>query len=331
MRIRNANNTRRRSSTEIVSSGSGANRADASIAVVGSCNLDVVSYVISLPEAGETVRANRMVEYVGGKGVNQAVAAARSGARVTMVGAVGSDETAQQVRSTLVSSGVDISMLRTGTQATGTAYITVDGGGHNTIVYHAGANAEVTELTDDELAVISKCTMVLLQMELPTNVAISASAVAQEVGAQVLLTPAPVCELPGNLLRNVDLLVPNAQEAQQLTGESSPERSLSVLLERVPAAVITLGASGSLYRDRHHELIHVPTPAVDAVDTTGAGDTFVGSLSAALARGWLFEKALSWASAAAALSVRHMGGANSIPKFAEIASFVESWESRVDL
>ena len=309
---------------ETASSRRGSEIDDSSIVVVGSCNLDVVSYVNSLPETGETVRANHTVKYIGGKGVNQAVAAARSGAQVTMVGAVGSDEEADQVRSTLTSSGVDISGLRTCSQPTGTAYITVDAAGHNTIVYAPGANAEITELTDDEGALVSAGSIVLLQLELPTEVAIAASAIAHESGAQVVLTPAPVTELPASLLRNIDLLVPNAQEAYQLTGEVTPERSLSALLELVPAVAITLGASGSLYGDRRNGTIRVPTPTVDAIDTTGAGDTFVGSLSSALARGRLISEALRWASAAAALSVRQMGGANSIPTFTEIANFAES-------
>jgi len=297
------------------------------IAVVGSCNLDSVVYADRLPAAGETVQGQRLLEVPGGKGANQAIAAARAGGTVTMIGAVGDDAAGASVRASLREAGVDVSRLRTTSQRTGTAHIMVDSAGSNAIVIIAGANAEMADLTEADREVIAGSDVLLLQLELPMPALTAAAARAHRAGIRVILTPAPVRPLPAGLLGHVDLLVPNEAEARQLTGLTTVPAALEALLGRVPEVVVTLGADGCSYGQRAGYRAGVRAPVVPVVDTTAAGDTFAGALAVSLAEGNAPPEALSWATSAAALSVQHAGASPSMPHRAQIDAFARALAS----
>ncbi|WP_219417694.1 ribokinase [Pseudonocardia nigra] len=297
----------------------------ARVAVLGSTNMDLVVVVDRPPERGETVTGRRWFSVPGGKGANQALAAARAGGRVRMLGAVGDDDFGRQARGVLADNGVDTSALATSTEPTGTAHIVVDGGGGNAIVVVPGANGAVTELTDAHREAIVGSDILLLQLELPLPVVVAGAAFARDHGVSVVLTPAPVVPLPDELLAAVDVLVPNEPELAALTGGRDVAAGLTALLDRVGAVAVTLGERGCRYVTRGAEPVHVPAPQVQAVDTTAAGDTFVGAMAVALGEGRDAPEVLRWATAAAALSVQRPGASTSMPHRREIETmFLES-------
>ncbi|MFF9145290.1 ribokinase [Streptomyces sp. NPDC014861] len=298
-----------------------------SIVVLGSTNMDLVAYVRRAPQRGETVTGRSFRTIPGGKGANQAVAAARAGGEVAMIGAVGSDEFGYRLRDVLEHCSVDTDLLRTVEGASGTAHIVVDDEGGNAIVVVPGANATVTSLTHGDEALIDTADLLLLQLELPLSVVVAGAAHARARGVRTVLTPAPAQPLPPDLFDVTDLLVPNEHEAATLTGRSDPRAAALALLEAVPEVVVTLGSAGCLYAARGRDPLTVPAPRVRAVDTTAAGDTFVGALAVALGEGRPVPDALAWAGTAAALSVRREGASTSMPYRTEIESALGSPES----
>ncbi|WP_309055858.1 ribokinase [Streptomyces sp.] len=289
-----------------------------SIVVLGSTNMDLVAYVPRAPARGETVTGRAFRTIPGGKGANQAVAAARAGAEVAMIGAVGADDFGARLRANLEHCAVDTDLLRTTDGPSGTAHIVVDDEGGNAIVVVPGANATVTSLTHGDEALIGTADALLLQLELPLSVVAEGASTARRLGVRTVLTPSPAQALPPELLATTDLLVPNEHEATALTGLSDPVAAARALLRDVPEVVVTLGASGCLYAARGTEPVTVPAPRVRAVDTTAAGDTFVGALAVALGEGRPVPEALAWSQAAAALSVQREGASTSMPYRAEI-------------
>ncbi|MEU3407946.1 ribokinase [Streptomyces sp. NPDC006670] len=283
------------------------------IAVLGSTNMDLVAYVPKAPNPGETVTGREFRTVPGGKGANQAVAAARLGGEVVMIGAVGADEFGVRLRAALAGAGVETAALRTVEGASGTAHITVDDEGANSIIVIPGANGRVTGLEPGDDSRIGAADCLLLQLELPLEAVLAGARAARAHGVRTVLTPAPVRPLPPELLAATDLLVPNEHEAAALTGLTDPHRAAEALLREVPEVVITLGAAGSLYAARGREPLTVPAPRVRAVDTTAAGDTFVGALAVALGEGRPVREALRWASVAASLSVQRPGAQSSMP------------------
>ncbi|WP_149181621.1 ribokinase [Streptomyces sp. TRM49041] len=288
------------------------------IAVLGSTNMDLVAFVRRAPRLGETVTGREFRTVPGGKGANQAVAAARAGAEVSMIGAVGSDDFGARLRAGLADAGVDTGLLRTVDCPSGTAHIVVDDDGGNAIVVVPGANATVTALSPDDEARIAASDALLLQLELPLAAVIAGAEAARRHGVRTVLTPAPAQPLPHELLALTDLLVPNEHEAAELTGVADPRTAAEELLRDVPEVVVTLGAAGALYAARGARPVTVPARRARAVDTTAAGDTFVGALAVALGEGRPVPDALTWASAAASLSVRRAGASSSMPYRAEI-------------
>ncbi|MER7823709.1 ribokinase [Streptomyces sp. NPDC096097] len=291
------------------------------IAVLGSTNMDLVAYVPKAPRLGETVTGRAFRTVPGGKGANQAVAAARCGGEVVMIGAVGADEFGVRLRSALTAARVDTAALRTVEGSSGTAHITVDDEGGNSIIVIPGANAAVTGLEAGDEARIAAAGSLLLQLELPLSAVLAGARAARAHGVRTVLTPAPAQPLPAELLAATDLLVPNEHEAAALTGLTDPLQAAEALLAEVPEVVITLGAAGALYAARGAEPLTVPAPRVRAMDTTAAGDTFVGALAVALGEGRRMPDALRWASAAAALSVQRPGAQDSMPTRAETDAF----------
>ncbi|WP_406167746.1 ribokinase [Streptomyces sp. NBC_00996] len=288
------------------------------IAVLGSTNMDLVAYVAKAPQRGETVTGREFRTIPGGKGANQAVAAAHSGADVSLIGAVGADGFGSQLRSTLEHSGVDTDHLRTTEGPSGTAHIIVDDEGGNAIVVIPGANGTVTALAPGDETLIATADALLLQLEIPLDAVVAGAEAARRHGVRTVLTPSPAQPLPPQLLSSIDLLVPNEHEAAALTGITDPREAATALLDQVPEVVVTLGAAGSLYAARGAAPLTVPAPRVTAVDSTGAGDTFVGTLAVALVEGREMPEALVRASAAAALSVQRPGASSSMPYRSEI-------------
>jgi ribokinase len=284
------------------------------VVVVGSVNADLVVAVDALPGPGETVAGGRFARWGGGKGANQAVAAARLGASVTLVGAVGADAFGDEAVRELAAEGVDVSAIARVDAPTGVALIVVDASGENQIAVASGANAHVSvpESSFEDA-------IVLLGHEVP-DAAVAAGAGR---GGRVILNPAPAREIDPCVLAAGPILTPNASEAAQLTGERDPEAAARALSARTGAPVlITLGADGALLLDGDAE--RIPAPAVDVVDTTGAGDTVNGALAAELAAGRDLRDAARFALAAAALSTRAEGARGGMPRRDE----VERWLAR---
>lgn len=308
----------------------------ARVCVLGSANLDLVVYTDRLPRAGETVTGKRFATVPGGKGLNQAVAAARAGAEVRMGGAVGADPYGDQLLATLARAGVDTSAMERVAETTGTAHITVDETGENSIIVIPGANGTVHRPGPALLAALDGAALLLVQLELPVTAVTAAARAAHERGVRVVLTPAPVVPLPIELLGAVDLLVPNQHELTELTGITDVDAAASALLADVPELVVTLGRAGSAWYRRGHDKVDgaskadrvdkvvVPGRRVPVRDTTAAGDTFVGVLAARLAAGAAMREALEWATAAAALSVQVNGASTSMPGKGEIEAFLRS-------
>ncbi|MFI6032585.1 ribokinase [Streptomyces sp. NPDC051315] len=288
------------------------------IVVLGSTNMDLVAYVEKAPQRGETVTGREFRTIPGGKGANQAIAAAHAGATVSMIGAVGNDSFGTRLRSTLEHSGVNTDHLRTVEFPSGTAHIVVDDEGGNAIVVVPGANGTVDHLVPGDEVLIASADALLLQLEIPLAAVVAGARAARTHGVRTVLTPAPAQHLPPELLDTTDLLVPNEHEATTLTGRADPRQAALALLDSVPQVVVTLGAAGILYAARDTEPLTVPAPHVTAVDSTGAGDTFVGALAVALGEERPVREALAWAAAAAALSVQRPGASASMPYRSEI-------------
>ncbi len=279
------------------------------VVVVGSANVDLVLPVERIPRPGETVLASGLSRGPGGKGSNQAVAAARAGATTAFVVSLGDDESGRLLESVLTDAGVDLSLARRTRTPTGTAIITVDASGENSIVVAPSANSELT-LSVEALAAVAEAPVVLTQLEIPFETVRAVAA----AGRYVILNAAPAASLDDDLLADVDLLVVNEHEAAVVSGvEGGLEVTGPALLRRVPAVVVTLGGDGALILRSHAPLERVPGIKVEVVDTTGAGDIFCGVLAAGLAQGTELPEAVRRANAAASLSVQTAGAADSVP------------------
>ncbi|GAA3759411.1 ribokinase [Salinactinospora qingdaonensis] len=294
------------------------------IAVFGSVNMDLVAYVDTAPARGETVTGTHFSQIPGGKGANQAVAAARAGGEAAFLGAVGDDAFGPHLRAALADSGVDVTGLHTVSGPSGVAHIVVENDGSNSIIVIPGANGTVTGLREGDTALIAGSDALLLQFELPMAGVVAAATAARAAGVPTVLTPAPARQPPEELWEAVDVIVPNQHEAAAITGESDPRSALAALLRRVPEAVITLGEEGALHGSREQRPIHVPAAQVRAVDTTAAGDTFCGAFAVARAEGAAVEEALRFATAAALLAVGREGASTSMPTRGEIEAALAS-------
>jgi ribokinase len=282
------------------------------IAVVGSINLDLVVAVERHPRPGETVIGGDRREFPGGKGANQAVAAARLGAQVALVGRVGADAAGARLRDGLAEEGVDVAHVREDPAApTGMALIAVDPRGENTIVVSPGANGRLGA-ADVEAArdVVGGAAVLLLQHEVPNEAVAAAIAAA---GGSVVLNPAPARPLAAA----VDVLVPNRGELEALAGATGDPVALARSLDGARAVVVTLGAEGAVVVE-NKRAERIAAPRVEAVDTTGAGDAFCGALAQALADGARLVDAARWAVRAAAVSVTRPGAQSGLPRRADL-------------
>ena len=293
----------------------------AEIVVVGSVNVDLVAQVTTLPLPGETVLATSYAEFPGGKGGNQAIAAARLGRRVAFVGRTGDDAAGAWLRSVLADEGVDVRELKQlTTQATGRALVIVDAQAENSIVVIGGANAALgVEHVDEAAGPLRDAAVVVAQLEVPVD---AVRAAARHARGLFVLNPAPAQRLEDELMRLVDVLVVNEGEFETLTGKplgaDPPARKAQLGERALPrSVVVTLGGRGALvWHDG--EMTPVPAPVVSVVDTTGAGDTFVGALADALSRGEALPAAARWAVCAASLSTSSLGATTAMPSSAEV-------------
>jgi ribokinase len=288
------------------------------IVVLGSANMDLVVRQPRLPHPGETMFGSSFDQVPGGKGLNQAVAAARAGGDVGFLGAVGRDAFGEALRDCLEQDGVDTHGLVEVDQPTGTAHISVLDGGENAIVVVSGANAAITELDDAAKRRIEDARYVVAQFERPLELIGEAFVLARGLGIQNVLTPAPVQPVDHALLQLVDILIPNAQEACELAGVDDETEAAVALSRTVGMVVMTRGSRGALVARDGAVLTEVAPRKVEAVDTTAAGDTFAGVLIAFLAEGAALEDALDAATVAASISVTRPGASTSMPTRAEI-------------
>lgn len=298
--------------------------ARAGVLVLGSLNLDLVVSVEAHPHPGDTVLGSDVRTFPGGKGANQAVAAALAGGRVGMLGRIGRDSYGAQLRAALEGSGVEVGALLETSGPSGTAFITVDRQGENTIVVSPGANRRLApcDVTADHFGGVG---VLLLQLESPLETVARATELATERGVVVILNAAPVAPLEDALLERLSLLVVNEGEAAALAGLSGTEGTAAAaerLQERgAEAVVVTLGGEGALWRTPQGGGSLAAHP-VEVVDTTAAGDAFCGALAARLAQGESLEAALHFANAAGALAVTRPGAQPSLPTRAETEKFL---------
>jgi ribokinase len=290
------------------------------ITILGSYNTDLVVRTPRMPVPGETILGGPYFTGPGGKGGNQAVAAARLGGDTTLVVKIGRDYYGDQAVQNLAKEGIDTrAVIRSDTSHTGTAFIIVDQCGENMIVVASGTNMQFTPGDIDGVReAILQAGMLVLQLEIPIETVAYAASLAHAAGIPVLLNPAPAQPLKDGLLKIVDYLTPNETEIQQITGlpvrdiREASQAATALLSRGVKNVVVTLGEKGALIVSRQGDL-HIPGRKVDALDTTGAGDAFNGALAVALAEGRSLPEAVAFANAAAALQVTRLGAAPAMP------------------
>lgn len=292
------------------------------ITIIGSINLDRTIRVKQMPKPGETMHTKEIFSAGGGKGANQAVAAKRSETVTNFIGAVGNDAAGDMMRELLSEEGIDLSGVQTlEKQATGQAYIIVDDQGENSIMIHSGANNAFTPQQVKEHAELIKASdFVIAQFESTLESTIEAFTIARQAGVKTILNPAPALEeVPEDLLKVTDMIIPNETETEILTGiKVTDEASLKTASDHlhqlgIEAVIITIGSKGAFYDVNGRSGI-IPAFKVNAVDTTAAGDTFIGAMSSILAKDFSnLDQAIEYGNKASSLTVQRFGAQPSIP------------------
>lgn len=296
------------------------------ILVIGSLNMDMVMHVDHMPVEGETILCDEMKLVPGGKGANQACAAGKLGADVTMFGAVGKDSYADIQMNSLAAAGVDTSgIVRKDGVSTGTAFITVNAQGNNSIVVVPGANSAFSpEDIEKNRNLIEACEIVILQLEIPLDTVCYAAKLAKSLKKTVLLDPAPVpAHFPEELYQYVDIIKPNETELSGLTGIEDAQAHLPEAVQRlkrsgVKNVLVTLGEKGAYLDAEKEEACHISARKVKAVDTTAAGDSFTAALAAMLLEGKTLHEAAEFANRVSAIAVTREGAQSSIPSLQEV-------------
>ncbi|WP_353893134.1 ribokinase [Proteinivorax hydrogeniformans] len=287
------------------------------VIVVGSINKDLVFNTKRHPIPGETVIGDTHFQFNGGKGANQAVAAARLGASVTMVGAVGNDQYGLEIFEDLKRENINTDYISFKKNQTGLAAITIDEVGENSIVVIPGANG-LLEPKDIPNDLISSKDTVLLQFEIPLPTVEHVAKIAKSAGATVILDPAPALTIPESIYQYIDIIKPNQGEAKEISGHDCINKAAEFLLHKgVKQVIITLGRDGAILFNENGQT-EFANIKVETVDTTAAGDSFSGALAAALSRGEDIEKAIGFAIKVAAKTVTKMGAQSSLPRINEI-------------
>jgi ribokinase len=294
------------------------------VLVVGSINVDLVVAADHLPRPGETVLGWTFEQHYGGKGANQAVAAARAGASVAMIGAVGDDPYGTGSLRALMAEGIDVSLVRRAEGPTGIAIIAVGPAGENQIVVAPGANLEVRP-QDVVIEAVTAAGVLVTGLEIPMETALAAVRSARQMGLVAILNPAPAARLPAELLKLGAILTPNEQEVAVLTGCADPQAALDELarLNRGPI-VVTRGAAGATLAGGDRLEVFAGFQAREVVDTTGAGDAFIGVLAARLADGSSLRESIVAANAAGAMSVTRKGAREGMAGFEQLNGFLRS-------
>jgi len=300
-----------------------------SIVVIGSSNTDMVVKTDHLPVPGETIVGGEFFIYPGGKGANQAVAAARLGGQVSLVASIGGDIFGKRSIELIATEGIDVSgIISNENEASGVALITVDKNGENCITVAPGSNATLYPRSiERSVELIRSASIVMMQLEIPLETIIYAAQLCRNTNATFILNPAPACRLPDSLFPDIDIITPNEKEAEMLTGImisdlSSASMAAQILKDKgAGIVIITLGKQGALIVTDDFEQ-HVPSIIVDAIDTTGAGDIFNGALAVALANGMELTAAVAFACKAAALSVTRLGAQSSAPNLKELEMYL---------
>jgi ribokinase len=297
------------------------------ILVIGSLNADLVIRAPRLPVPGETLTGEDLLTFPGGKGANQAVAAARLGASVAMVGRVGSDALGKILIDNLKNNKVDVGgVILDDETPTGTAIIIVDSLGQNSILLSPGANGKV-RMEDIPPGSMMNSSLLLLQLEIPLETVIYSAKLAREKKLHILLNPAPARPLPRELLEAADYLLPNETELGILTGspvsdlDSIEKAGLSLIELGARNLIVTLGANGALIVNKNG-VNHIPAFKVNVVDTTAAGDAFVGGLAFGLINGKSLEDAVQYACACGALAATKLGAQPSLPTIGDVEHFL---------
>lgn len=295
--------------------------------VIGSLNMDFAVQVKNAPGKGETMLADGMKLIPGGKGANQAYAAAKLGGHVTMLGAVGADTYGKVLSENLASVGVDVSHLKIVEDAsTGIALVVVDQTGDNQIIVISGTNAQVDiPYIESKMDVIAQSDIVIMQLEIPLETVVYAAKAAKKLGKMVILDPAPArTDLPDELLANVDIIKPNEHELLAILGGGglSQQEAVRQLQQRGAAAVlVTMGEGGSCYYGADGTTVREDAVVVDAIDTTGAGDSYTAALAVAISEGADMAQAMRLASKVGAMVTTKAGAQTSIPSRDEVIAW----------
>ena len=301
------------------------------VVVIGSINIDMVSRMPVFPKVGETVIGDEFSLVPGGKGANQALAMAKLGMNVIMIGKIGKDVFGQKALTLLENNNVNVSNIEiVDSTFTGIASIQVNEEGSNTIVVISGANSKVTpELIRKHKEQIIKADAIILQLEIPLETVLEAIDIAWESGVLVILNPAPACAFPDRIYKKVNIIILNEIETQALSGYSAETQAglthaaQFFISKGCNSVVFTLGKSGAKYFNSvYKKLVHVPPYLIDPVDTVAAGDAFVGGFTFAYLRDASLGKAVQWGNACGALACTKPGAQTSLPSLDEVLNFM---------
>lgn len=300
------------------------------ITIIGSINMDLVVCTPKIPIMGETVIGEGFMTAPGGKGANQAVAAARLGGQVSMVGCVGDDIFGKNLTKNLSKNNVSIRSIKTiQNKSTGIAVIVIKEG-DNFIIVDPGANHELTPtMIDDVEDLIKESSIIVLQLEIPMESVKRAIKIAKKNKVKVLLNPAPAQKLDDRLLADVDIITPNETESEIITGipirsVDDAKKAVEYLKKKgIPQVIVTMGKHGVVYNSGT-DIINKPVPDVEVVDTTAAGDSFTGALSVAITEGKTIDEAIDFANIVGTLTVTKKGAQTSLPTIEDVHSFMNS-------
>lgn len=300
------------------------------VLVIGSINMDLVVKVDEIPRIGETILGNDLVQVPGGKGANQAVAISKLNNGVLFLGKVGNDSYGEAIIKSMKESGVDTSLIERCNRSTGIAVINVDKSGNNNIVVVPGANFQVDkEYLNKNIDAFKKCKVVLMQLEIPMETVKEGLKIAKSLGKKTILNPAPAMDLDDEIIKYIDILIPNEHELERISkveitdNESLLRAADKLLLKGVKELIITLGKEGVLYVSKEGHTFY-PAHLVDAVDTTAAGDSFIGGFTTAYLIGMNAGKAIDIGQIAASITVQRFGAQSSLPSLVEVEALIVS-------